>query len=90
VLAEPRGWTSLIIAEGIEDALTGYDLTGRAAWAAASAGRMPGLASWVPAFVDRAIILIDDNDAGRSNSDKLAARLRKRGVDQVLMAGGQP
>jgi hypothetical protein len=90
VLAEPRGWTSLVIAEGIEDALTAYDLTGHAAWAAASAGRMPGLASWVPAFVDRAIILVDDNEAGRTSSDALAARLRKRGVDQVLMAGGQP
>jgi hypothetical protein len=90
VLAEPRGWTSLIIAESIEDALTAYDLTGHAAWAAAGAGRMPGLASWVPAFVDRAIILVDDNKAGRCNSDKLADRLRKRGVDDVRMVGGQP
>jgi Toprim domain len=79
---------ALIIAEGVEDALTAADLTGEGAWAAASAGRMPGLAVLVPIYVDRVTILVDDNTAGRVNSAKLAARLRRRGFE-VLLGGAR-
>jgi hypothetical protein len=86
VLAPPNDLLGLTIAEGIEDALTDHDLTGRGAWAAASAGRMPGLADLVPSYVESVTILVDDNDAGRTDSNELAAALADRGIE-VLMAG---
>jgi hypothetical protein len=87
VLAPVGDRLALTIAEGIEDALTDHDLTGRGAWAAASAGRMPGLADLVPSYVESVTVLVDDNEAGRVGSAGLADALDRRGIG-VLMAGG--
>jgi hypothetical protein len=87
VLAPVGDLLTLTIAEGIEDALTDHDLTGRGAWAAASAGRMAGLAALVPSYVESVTILVDDNAAGRAGSAALADALDRRGIE-VLMAGG--
>jgi hypothetical protein len=87
VLAPPNDLLALTIAEGPEDALTDHDLTGRGAWAAASAGRMPGLAALVPSYIESVTILVDDNAAGRAGSAALADALDRRGIE-VLMAGG--
>ena len=86
VLAPVGDLLALTIAEGIEDALTDHDLTGRGAWAAASAGRMPGLAALVPSYIESVTILVDDNAAGRAGSAALADALDRRGIE-VLMAG---
>jgi hypothetical protein len=86
VLAPVGDNLTLVIAEGIEDALSDHDLTGRGAWAAASAGRLPGLADLVPSYVGSVTILVDDNPAGRAGSAELADALHRRGIE-VLMAG---
>jgi putative DNA primase/helicase len=86
VIAPPNDMLALTIAEGIEDALTDHDLTGRGAWAAASAGRMPGLAALVPIYIQSVTVLVDDNAAGRAGSAALADALDRRGIE-VLMAG---
>jgi hypothetical protein len=86
VLAPVGDLLALTVAEGVEDALTDHDLTGRGAWAAASAGRLPGLADMVPSYVESVTILVDDNAAGRAGSAALADALDRRGIE-VLMAG---
>jgi hypothetical protein len=87
VLAPVGDSLALTIAEGVEDALTDHDLTGRGAWAAASAGRMPGLADLVPSCVESVTVLVDDNTAGRAGAAALAEALDRRGIE-VLMAKG--
>jgi Toprim domain len=87
MLAPVGDLLALTIAEGVEDVLTDHDLTGRGAWAAASAGRMPSLAEVVPSYVETVTVLVDDNAAGRAGSAALADALYRRGIE-VLMAGG--
>jgi hypothetical protein len=86
VLAPPGDSLALTLGEGVEDALTAYDVTGTGAWAAGSAGRMPGLADVLPNTIETVTVLVDDNPAGRAGSAALADRLRRRGME-VLMAG---
>jgi hypothetical protein len=69
---------ALVIAEGIEDALSAHDAMGIAAWAAGGASRMPALADTVPDYVDAINVLEDDNPAGRENTTKLIERLQER------------
>ncbi|HWK68591.1 MAG TPA: CHC2 zinc finger domain-containing protein [Rhizobiaceae bacterium] len=80
MLAPPNDLLGLVIAEGIEDALSAHQATGLGAWAAGGADRMPALAAAVPGWVDCVTILVDDNEAGRGNSAKLAERLGRRGI----------
>ena len=47
--------------------------------------RMPALADVIPAYIEVVTILVDDNEAGRINANKLAARLHAKGI-QVLLA----
>jgi hypothetical protein len=86
VLLPPNDLLALTIAEGVEDALSDYQISGAGAWAAASAGRMPGLAALVPNYIESVTILVDNNDAGRSCSHALAAALHARDIE-VLLAG---
>ena len=65
----------LWIAEGVEDALSMYQATGLAAWAAGGATFLPGLADAVPWFVETINVLVDGNEIGRRESAKLADRL---------------
>jgi Toprim domain len=80
VVSSANNLGGLAITEGIEDALTVHELTGLGAWAAGSASRLPALADAVPGYVEAVTIMVDANDAGRSNATKLAARLKQRGI----------
>lgn len=86
MLAPPNDLLALTIAEGIEDALSDHQISGAGAWTTASAGRMPGLATLVPSYIECVTILVDDNDAGRSCSHALASALHARDIE-VLLAG---
>lgn len=84
-LAPINDGLGLVIAEGIEDALSAHQSTGLAAWAAGTAGRLPAMADAVPDYVDTVTILVDADDNGEKNSIELAQRLVARGIE-VLMA----
>lgn len=71
---------TLLITEGIEDALSGHQVAGCAAWAAGGACFLPGLSEHVPEYVKTVLIQQDDNRAGRESSAQLAAVLAARGV----------
>jgi hypothetical protein len=88
VLAPPNELLALVIAEGVEDALTAHEATGLAAWAAGGASRMPTLAGLIPSYIECVTILVDDDDAGRVNSHKLADRLRDRDIEVRLTSRG--
>jgi hypothetical protein len=79
VIAPPT--TGLLIAEGIEDALSGYQATGLGAWAAGSAGRMPALADVVPNDVETVSILRHPDSAGIAGAAALTERLVGRGIE---------
>ncbi len=80
VLAAPNDLLGLVIAEGIEDALSVHQSTGLGTWAASGAHRMPALAAAVPSWINCVTILVDDNAAGHENSTELAERLGRRGI----------
>jgi phage/plasmid primase-like uncharacterized protein len=78
VLAHPGDALALIVGEGIEDVLTAVQASGRGGWAAGTAGRLPGLAEHIPDWIETAILLQDDDDAGRRFTEQLAERLAER------------
>src|SRR5580698_3715121 len=78
VLAASSDLAGLVIAEGIEDALSVHEATGLGAWAAGAASFMPALADAVPSWIECVTILVDDDTAGRSNAYALADRLERR------------
>jgi hypothetical protein len=86
VLAPCNDLLGLVITEGIEDALTAHLASGRGAWAAGSAGRLPTLAEVVPSYVESVIVVVDDDDAGKSNAKQLIRKLFDRGFE-VRVAG---
>jgi hypothetical protein len=88
VLAPCNDLLALVIAEGIEDALTAHAITGRGAWAAGSASRLPKLADVVPSYVECVTVLVDDDDAGNKNAKQLIAKLIARGFEVRVEAGG--
>jgi hypothetical protein len=81
VLAPPNDLLAMDIAEGIEDALNASQATGRGAWAAGSAMRMPALADLIPSWIEAVTILVDDDTAGRGKADELAVRADARGFE---------
>jgi hypothetical protein len=84
VLAPVNDGLGLIIAEGIEDALSVHEATGMGAWAAGSAPLLPYLADVVPSYVECVTCIVDDDKAGRRKSDELAAKLEARGIETRL------
>jgi hypothetical protein len=80
-LAPVNDLLGLVMAEGIENALSLHQVTGLGAWAAGAAGRLPGLADAVPAWIEAATIAVDDDPAGRRHSAELAARLEARDIE---------
>jgi hypothetical protein len=88
VLAPCNDLLALVIAEGIEDALTAHAITGRGAWAAGSASRLPKLADVVPSYVECVTVLVDDDDAGNNNAKQLVSKLIARGFEVRVEAGG--
>jgi DNA primase len=90
VLAPPNDGLALDIAEGVEDALNAHQASGRGAWAAGGAGRLPGLADHIPSYIETVVISVDDNEAGRTGAYELAARLDARGIEVLLTPVGVP
>jgi len=84
VIAPPNDNLGLVVAEGIEDALSAHAATGLGAWAAAGARRMPGLAEMVPAYMDQVTIIADDNEVGRQGAKGLFVGLRARGISAEI------
>jgi hypothetical protein len=82
MLAAPNDLLGLVIAEGIEDALTAHQATGLGAWASGGASSLPALA--VPSYIEVVTIVVDDNAAGRDGAARLAERLDARGIEVVL------
>ena len=74
---------ALVIAEGIENALSAHAALGIGAWAAGGASRLPTLN--VPDFIDCITLIVDDDDAGRRHCLTLARRLRERGFEVRLV-----
>jgi Toprim domain len=85
VVAPPGDLCGLAITEGIEDALSVHQATGLGTWAAGAAPFMPALAAAVPEWIESVTIMVDDDDAGRSNADALAERLGRCGFDVRLV-----
>lgn len=85
VLAPMGDNLGLIVAEGIEDALTLHAETGLGAWAAGCANRLPDLAKHVPAFTDHVTIVADDDDAGRRGAASLRDAIRARGISADIL-----
>ena len=89
VLAPPTDGLALIVTEGIESGLSGFEATGLCAWAAGSASRLPGLAEAMPAWVESVTILADGDVDGRRHAATLAAAIRARGIEARLCVFGQ-
>jgi Toprim domain len=81
VLAAPNDALSLVMTEGIEDALSAHEATGLGAWAAGSASRLPALADVIPSYIDSVTVLADDDGDGRRHAGEIAKRARARGID---------
>lgn len=81
VLSPPTDGLSLIVAEGIESTLSGFEVTGLCAWAAGSASRMPALADAVPQWSESITILADDDIEGRRHAGALADNVKRRGIE---------
>jgi hypothetical protein len=79
VLAPMNDLLGLVIAEGIEDALSVHAATGVGAWAAGSWSFMPSLAETIPDYSNVVTICVDDDEDGRRGAYELAVRLRRRG-----------
>lgn len=91
VLAAMTDSLGVVIAEGIEDALSLHLATGLAAWAAGGASRLPALATVVPSYVESATIVADDDVAGRKGATQLSTALTRTGlcVHVLLGIGGR-
>jgi hypothetical protein len=55
-----------------------HEATGLGAWAAGAASFLPALAAAVPYWIECITILVDEDDAGRSNADALVEHLERR------------
>jgi hypothetical protein len=86
VLSPPTDGLALIVAEGIESALSGYEATGLCAWAAGCASRLPGIARSLPTWAESITIMMDDDPDGYRHAQALARAANARGIE-VLVFG---
>jgi hypothetical protein len=89
VLSPPTDGLALIIAEGIESSLSGFEATGLCAWAAGSASRLQALADAIPNWVESVTILADDDVDGRRHAVSLAQAAKERGLEVRFRVFGQ-
>lgn len=89
VLSPPTDGLALIVSEGIESGLSGFEATGLCAWVAGSASRLPGLADVVPVWAGSVTILADNDIDGRRHAAAFAAAIRARGIEARLCVFGQ-
>ncbi len=80
VLAPLNDGLSLLITEGIEDALSLHEASGIGVWAAGAAVRFGPLADAVPAYCEAVLIASDPDDAGERGAAALKAGLKPRGI----------
>jgi hypothetical protein len=80
----------LLIAEGIENALSLGLSLGLGAWAACSHTRMPALADTVPGYVEFVTVVADPEPAARASACALADRLERRGFAVTVKVMGEP
>jgi hypothetical protein len=84
-LIPPNDGAGLLIAEGIETALSGHLMTGLGAWAAGSASFLPALADAVPPFIECVMIARERDPAGQRGADDLGQRLEERGIEVIML-----
>lgn len=88
-LAPPNNSLGLILAEGIEDALSAREATGLGAWAAGSAPHLAKLADVVPSHVECVTILQDNDEAGARACERLSRAFLLRGFGvRIVCLGG--
>jgi DNA-directed RNA polymerase subunit RPC12/RpoP len=75
VIAPPNDLLGLVITEGIEDALSAHEASGRGAWAVGCASRMPRLADVLPSYLDSVTVFADGDPDGVRNATALAHRI---------------
>jgi phage/plasmid primase-like uncharacterized protein len=85
VLAPANDGLGLAITEGIEDALSIHEATGLGVWVAGSASRLPAFADAIPVYIDAVTIVADDDEAGKTNAQRLAEALANRQCDVRLI-----
>jgi hypothetical protein len=88
VLAPPNDLLGAAITEGIEDGLSVHEATGLGIWAAGGAARMPALAAALPAWIDCATVIADDDKDGRRHAAALAHGVEARGIGTRLIVPG--
>jgi hypothetical protein len=79
----------LLIAEGIENALSLGLSVGLGTWAACGHSRMPALADAVPGYVEAVTIVADPEPVARASAIALAERLERRRFTVSLMVMGE-
>ena len=75
----------LLVAEGVETALSGHLATGLGCWAAGSCVFLPALADILPPYVETVTIAVEDDPAGRRGAEELARRLEERGIETLML-----
>jgi Toprim domain len=84
VLAPINDLLGLMVAEGIESALSAHEATGLGTWAAGCASRLPALADRIPNFIECVTIVTDDDADGRRHAAELAERIAAQGIEARL------
>jgi phage/plasmid primase-like uncharacterized protein len=79
----------LLIAEGIENALSLGLSLGLGAWASCGHTRMPALASAVPSHIVAVTIVADPEPEARASACALAERLERRGFNVIVKPMGE-
>ena len=80
VIAPPNDGLGLVIAEGVEDALSIHLATGLGAWAAGGATFLPALADAVPDYMDIVTVASHPELDAQRRAERLAIRLMRRGI----------
>lgn len=84
-LVPPNDGLGLLIAEGIETALSGHLATGLGCWAAGSAPFMPALASAIPAWTEVVMVAAEADPAGRRGAEALVRAIEERGIETIAL-----
>lgn len=81
VLAPANDLLSIVITEGVEDALSVHRATGLGAWASGGWSAMPKLAATVPEYVEAVTVYADADEGGQRGARELAEALAGRGIE---------